>query len=60
MIDEDHYFFLLKMNSIVKEELERKKRKKRKYVVWQSMSDDLEYIISYYEEEMDNFLSKYK
>ena len=60
MIDDDYYFFLLQLRAIITEQIKRQKRKKKKYSDWQSMSDDLEYIINYYEKEMDEYLSKYK
>ena len=54
MIDEDEYFFLLNVLSLMKEQMQIKKKRKRSYVKWTILITDLERILNDYEKMWDD------
>ena len=53
MINDGEYCILLKILSLVKEKREDNKKRKKKYSHLQTLTDDFENIISFYENIMD-------
>ena len=54
MIDEDEYFFLLNVLSLMKEQMQINKKRKRSYVKWTILITDLERILNDYEKMWDD------
>lgn len=56
MIDEDQYFFLLNVLSLMKEQMEINKKRKKTYVHWTMLITDLERILIEYEKIWDEYI----
>tara|TARA_Y100001972_G_scaffold105270_1_gene132724 strand:+ start:1748 stop:1945 length:198 start_codon:yes stop_codon:yes gene_type:complete len=60
MIEEDEYFFLLSVLSLMKEQMQINKKRKKSYVHWTFLITDLERILNDYEKMWDDYIDERK